>query len=463
MSDILIYRKVSQYDKKLPPTRAVDIGALLDVIMVSENVAIMPQQRGVKRRRCRNITCMSHKYLNLLVLVYVVRLSACNASLSQSRDRTFAHSFGVKHTDGSQRSNSRRWPLRRPINQRNGLDRQLREENNDRVFSAKDKVNEALRNLNPAWVVGTTAAGATLKHIHGNREATKRALFFWTRAGPMVVHYRFTQWWLGATTANRERRDRVYNVLHERYCQPSLDIILHLKGLFVKIGQVLSARPDFVPRQYVELFSTVQDSIPQWPIEQVEDIVREELQSVYGLDWDDVFESMDPIALGSASIGQVHKAVLKSPWDSIDDRYTGGKVVAVKVMHPGAQDRFRHDFQIFKWLCRVALPGWKPILQELERQIMTEFDYRNEAASLQEVRTNMARTEYAKKICIPQPVPPLCSKHMLVMQMLDGKRLSEAIEDKLVAALGGDRKLAHEFLQRKRDGKRHLMKLISPC
>jgi predicted unusual protein kinase regulating ubiquinone biosynthesis (AarF/ABC1/UbiB family) len=162
----------------------------------------------------------------------------------------------------------------------------------------------------------------------------------------MVAHYRLAQWWLTTTTADRTRRDRVYDTLHERYCHPSLTIILHLKGLYVKIGQVLSARPDFVPRQYVDLFSTVQDAIPQWPIEHVHEIVKQELQSEYGLDWDDVFESMDPVALGSASIGQVHRAVLKSPWE----KNNGGKVVTVKVMHPGAKDRFRHDFQVFKWL-----------------------------------------------------------------------------------------------------------------
>lgn len=120
-------------------------------------------------------------------------------------------------------------------------------------------------------------------------------------------------------------------------------------------------------------------------------------------------------------------------------------------MHPGAQDRFRHDFQVFKWLCRVALPGWKPVLQELERQIMTEFDYSNEALSLEDVRKNMAKTQYAKKICIPQPLLSLCSTHLLVMELLEGKKLSDAIEDRLTSALGGDRELVHDFLQRKRE------------
>ena len=318
-------------------------------------------------------------------------------------------------------------------------------------------MNDILRQIGGprmSVVLGTaTITGRALYHLHHNREATRRAIYFWSRAGPMVAHYRFTQWWLTATSADRERRDRVYDVLHERYCHPCLDIILHLKGLYVKIGQVLSARPDFVPRQYIDLFVSVQDAIPQWPIANVEEIVKRELRSEYGLDWDDVFESMDPVALGSASIGQVHRAVLKSPWD--ENGYKGGKVVAVKVMHPGAKNRFRHDFQVFKWLCRVALPGWRPILMELERQIMTEFDYLNEARSLDEVRRNMAKTEYAKHVCIPEPLHGLCTKHLLVMQMLEGKKLSQAIEDRLTVVLGGDRNVAHDFIRRKREGERH--------
>jgi predicted unusual protein kinase regulating ubiquinone biosynthesis (AarF/ABC1/UbiB family) len=122
-------------------------------------------------------------------------------------------------------------------------------------------------------------------------------------------------------------------------CQPSLQICLHLQGLFTKIGQVLSARPDFVPHQYVELFATVQDSVPQWPYEQVRDLVRTSLRENQGLEWNDVFENMDETALGSASIGQCHRAILKSPWNS---RYT---TVAVKIMHPGAETCFQHDFQ----------------------------------------------------------------------------------------------------------------------
>eukprot|EP00985_Skeletonema_marinoi_P018431 scaffold10301_cov66-Skeletonema_marinoi.AAC.1 len=107
-----------------------------------------------------------------------------------------------------------------------------------------------------------------------------------------------------------------------------------------------------------------------------------------GLTIEDVFESFDDV-LGSASIGQVHKAKLTPEF--------GGETVAVKVMHPNAETRFRNDFKIFRTLCKVALPGWDPILRELEMQMMTEFDYTNEGQNLLQVGKNMAKSPYANK------------------------------------------------------------------
>jgi predicted unusual protein kinase regulating ubiquinone biosynthesis (AarF/ABC1/UbiB family) len=303
--------------------------------------------------------------------------------------------------------------------------------------------------------LSATAAFYYLQRDKRRRESpVQRALYFWYRAGPIVVHYRFTQWWLNTVVAanNKQHRDQVYETLHNRYCQPCLDIILQLQGLYCKIGQVLSARPDFIPIQYVELFSTVQDSLPPWPASQVKSRVRQALRTERGLELEDVFERIDEECLGSASIGQVHRAVLKSPFDTQKGYKGGNKVVAIKVMSPGAESRFAHDFKVFKWLCRVALPGWKPLLQELERQMMTEFDYLNEAKSLSEIRTNMLKTKYRKCVQIPQPVTNLCCKHLLVMEMLEGKKLAQSIEDKLAAALGGDKQVAQDFLRRKREG-----------
>lgn len=115
----------------------------------------------------------------------------------------------------------------------------------------------------------------------------------------MIAHYKWTQWWLSASHADRPHRDVVYERLHNRYAEPALAVVIHLKGLYCKIGQVLSARPDFLPHQYVSRFATVQDAIPQGSAESVKIIVQQSLESNFGYHFDDVFETMDPVALGS--------------------------------------------------------------------------------------------------------------------------------------------------------------------
>ena len=161
----------------------------------------------------------------------------------------------------------------------------------------------------------------------------------------------------------------------------------------------------------------MQDAIPQWPAEKVQEIIQHSLSSHYGYNYKDVFESMDPVALGSASIGQVHKAVLTPRFEKLHNY----KEVAVKVMHPDAENRFRYDFQVFRWVCRVALPGWKGLLDELETRFLSEFDYHTEAATLATVRANLVRSPYRRQVYVPEPLPELCTNNVLVMEMIQGK------------------------------------------
>jgi aarF domain-containing kinase len=118
-------------------------------------------------------------------------------------------------------------------------------------------------------------------------------------------------------------------------------------------------------------------------------------------------------------------------------------------MHPNAEDLFRNDLKVFRTLCAIALPGWEPILREFETQIMTEFDYSNEANNLRLVRANMARSPYANKVRVPEPMINLCSKNLLVMEYLSGKKMAAAIEDRLAAILGGDVQMARTVLKAK--------------
>ena len=291
---------------------------------------------------------------------------------------------------------------------------------------------------------GLLATAAAVKCVRS--EAIRRAAYFWRTAGPMIGHYKWTQWWLGVSHAERPHRDVVYERLHNRYAEPALQIVVHLKGLYCKIGQVLSARPDFLPYQYVTRFATVQDAIPQWSADKVKQIIQESFQSNFGYSYDDVFSDMDPVALGSASIGQVHRAVLQDRFAKLHNY----REVAVKVMHPDAQGRFQHDFQVFRWLCRLALPGWKGLLDELETRFLSEFDYHTEAASLATVRANMEQSRFRRKVRVPEPLPELTTQNVLVMEMLQGRKLVDAMRERLADSLGGNRQLASDFLEARR-------------
>jgi len=121
-------------------------------------------------------------------------------------------------------------------------------------------------------------------------------------------------------------------------------------------------------------------------------------------------------------------------------------------MHRDAEDRFRYDFKIFKWLCRVALPGWKRFLNELERQMMTEFDYRRELLNLQTAGKNLNDSPYRNKAVIPQPIEECSSPYVLVMELLEGEKLADVAETRFAAILGGDRAMARAIIQRKRKG-----------
>ena len=74
-------------------------------------------------------------------------------------------------------------------------------------------------------------------------ESMKRAIYFWFHAGPVVLHYKFTRWHLTRTNAPLQKRDRVYNNLHDRYCQRCLNVALHLRGLYVKVRSAVILLP----------------------------------------------------------------------------------------------------------------------------------------------------------------------------------------------------------------------------
>lgn len=158
-------------------------------------------------------------------------------------------------------------------------------------------------------------------------EGTSRSLKFWSKAFPIFIHYRTYQ------LLNRdlgilgdEQADVYYGMLHELYTDQVRDLVYDMRGFYLKNAQLLSTQDDFLPAAYMKWVKDTQDNVPsEFQGSQAQEYVRQKMKEESNLDFDEVFSSWDDKPLGVASIGEVHKAVLKS----------SGKAVAVKLLCPG--------------------------------------------------------------------------------------------------------------------------------
>ncbi|DAZ96465.1 TPA: hypothetical protein N0F65_006511 [Lagenidium giganteum] len=264
-------------------------------------------------------------------------------------------------------------------------------------------------------VLATTAiGGAAVAYKANTDEGMARSLYFWRKAMPVYMHYRVTQLYVENSGMSEEEGDAMYEALHDRHADGMFDMVRTLKGFYVKLAQVASTRADFLPKQYMDQAVALQDNAPAMSIEDVKAIISQS----YGRPAHEVFQHIDPKPLGAASIGQVHRAVLKD-----------GREVAIKVQHPDSEQCFRWDIGTLKDFARWFQPSHSPYFEEIERQFLTEFDYRGEARNLETIRSNLAKSPFARKIAVPEPYMDLCTREVLVMELLKGKKLIEGIKE----------------------------------
>ncbi|CAM9631883.1 unnamed protein product, partial [Phaeothamnion confervicola] len=235
----------------------------------------------------------------------------------------------------------------------------------------------------------------------------RRSAIFWSSCLPIWLHYRITQWRVQALPD--EEQDAMFEPLHDMYAPKVLDLIHKLKGFYVKIGQLASTRSDFLPDSYYRRVATLQDSTPPEPFAVIRRIVERSL----GEPLEETFLTFDETPLGAASIGQAHRAVLKD-----------GRDVVVKVMFPDVEVMFRSDMKTMKDFTRLAQPEHLPMLNEIEKQFMTEFDYTLEARNLQLVGDNM-RAAFPHRVVVPRPIRATHS--VLIMELVPGEKLVDAL------------------------------------
>lgn len=183
---------------------------------------------------------------------------------------------------------------------------------------------------------------------------------------------------------------------------------------FVKLGQLLSQRPDLVPAEFINEFKKLQDHVPSVSYSEIEIV----LTNHFGDELRKIFSSIDPVPLGSASIAQVHRAVL-----------TSGEKVVLKVQKPGIEETIAEDLGIVRFIADVTekylpetrLYNLKGIVEEFDRSLNLETNFVVEANNIRKFSRNFAGDPHIK---IPHVMEHLTGRKVLVMEELEGMPLS---------------------------------------
>jgi ubiquinone biosynthesis protein len=235
------------------------------------------------------------------------------------------------------------------------------------------------------------------------------------------------------------RRDRREKKGLQEFLAPNFGVRLRralddLGPTFVKFGQVLSTRSDILPEGVLAELQKLQDTARPMPAGVAQKIIEREL----GAPVDEVFASFDPVPLGSASIGQVHKAVLRS-----------GEIVAVKVQRPEAPARVAGDLELMRDFAalldrrfgRRLFVDVEGLVAEFEVVIRRELDFSAEAENARRFAANFAGTQ----VVIPGVYLDLSTPRVLTEEFIEGSRFRDIrplsmtpSERRRVATMGAD-------------------------
>ncbi|BAB59932.1 hypothetical protein [Thermoplasma volcanium GSS1] len=197
----------------------------------------------------------------------------------------------------------------------------------------------------------------------------------------------------------------------QRNGELAVKAFMDLGPTFIKLGQVLSARPDLMPKEYLAAFRKLQDQVDPDPFPLVKQIIERNLGKI-----DQVFDEFDENAISGASLGQVYRATYK------------GRLVVVKVNRFNIEDRLKSDLIAIRRLLKHAKGrienflylSIENVIMDFNKRIFDEIDYRKEVSNMNLIRSNLHEDD---RVIIPQVIEGLSSKEVLVMEYISGTKI----------------------------------------
>ena len=198
------------------------------------------------------------------------------------------------------------------------------------------------------------------------------------------------------------------------------EVFEKLGPTFIKLGQTLSMRPDFIPQAYCSEFEKCLDQAPALPFSQISQALNSELKKPRS----QIFSHIDARPLAAASLSQVHKATLVS-----------GQKVAIKVLRPGVGKLIQQDIRViyffvrlfsgFGHLGKMGKSHWLDLVHRVKIWLQEEIDYHQEAKNIKLMQEEMVEFD---DFIFPSPHPRISTKRVLVMDLIEGWSLNHLIK-----------------------------------
>ncbi|MGB5701738.1 MAG: AarF/UbiB family protein [Polyangiales bacterium] len=191
--------------------------------------------------------------------------------------------------------------------------------------------------------------------------------------------------------------------------------ILKLRGVYIKLGQVLSILGGFLPQVYIKKLETLQDAVPPHPFDEIEQAFIESL----GARPESFFDSIEREPVAAASLGQVHVAYMD-----------GGRKVAVKVLYPGIRKVVQIDLKVIKHMVRVykwfvPVQNIEAVHESLVDLLRRETDYLHEADCMRRMAANFAGDDH---LLFPEVIDEVTTKDVLTMTFMEGIKITRLDE-----------------------------------
>jgi ubiquinone biosynthesis protein len=227
------------------------------------------------------------------------------------------------------------------------------------------------------------------------------------------VVFSYTLYSLRRRLRNYEKAEQLADQVHRKNARRVLAAIVDLQGLFIKVGQLISVMANLLPEAFRKELETLQDSVPPRPFSEIAIRLHEEFG---GKTAQEIFAEFDESPVASASIGQVHVARLRS-----------GEKVAVKVQYPDIEIIVATDLRALKRISRLAgrmLPdwGWDVIYGEIQKMVLAELDYRQEAEAMATIAGNFTGRS---DVQIPRVFADYSTGRVLITQWVDGVKVGD--------------------------------------